>query len=211
VDRIDAEGQAASGGDVDVAIIDTGIDLDHPDLHVVGSTNCTGGVFTTSCVAGGDDDNGHGSHVAGIVAAKSDGAGVRGVAPGARLWAVKVLDKRGSGLTSWIIAGIDWVTARAATIKVANMSLGWEGTSSTSLNTAIHNSVAAGVTYAVAAGNSSKDAATFNPANHPDVIAVSAIADSDGRCGGDVPAPSCGCLTVLPVGYIIKMKLYPSR
>ncbi|WP_445082616.1 S8 family serine peptidase [Candidatus Nitrosotenuis sp. DW1] len=129
-----------------------------------------------------NDDNGHGSHVAGIVAAKDDSNGVVGVAPGARLWAVKVLDRNGSGSLSNVIKGIDYVTANAAQIDVANMSLGGEFTSS-SLNSALSKSVAAGVTYVVAAGNSAKDAQTFSPANHPDVIAVSAIVDTDGKCG----------------------------
>ncbi len=120
--------------------------------------------------------------MAGSAAALDNGIGVVGMAPGARLHAVKVLNDRGSGYMSWIVAGIDWVTARADTIEVANMSLGCE-CSSAAQDKAITNSVAAGVTYAVAAGNSDKDAATFSPANHPDVITVSALADFDGKEG----------------------------
>jgi len=174
--------------DVDVAIIDTGIDLDHPDLNVVASTDCTnesGGppwARTVTCGAGGDDDNGHGSHVAGSVGAIDDGVGVVGVAPGARLHAVKVLESNGSGSIAMIVAGIDYVTADG-TIEVANMSLGCECTSQ-AMDDAITNSVASGVTYAVAAGNSGEDAATHSPANHPDVITVSALADFDGEPGG---------------------------
>jgi len=173
---------------VDVAIIDTGIDLDHPDLNVVASTDCTnesGGppwARTVTCGAGGDDDNGHGSHVAGSVGAIDDGVGVVGVAPGARLHAVKVLESNGSGSIAMIVAGIDYVTADG-TIEVANMSLGCECTSQ-AMDDAITNSVASGVTYAVAAGNSGEDAATHSPANHPDVITVSALADFDGEPGG---------------------------
>ncbi len=183
INRIDADLSSTISGDgqnnvnVDIAIIDTGIDLRHPDLNVFKNVSFVKGVRT------GNDDNGHGTHVAGITAAKDDSNGVVGAAPGARLWAVKVLDKNGSGSISTVIKGIDYVTANAAQIDVANMSLGCECIS-TSLNTAISKSVAAGVTYVVAAGNSSKDAATFSPANHPDVIAVSAITDSDGKCGG---------------------------
>ena len=114
-----------------------------------------------------------------------------GVAPGARLWAVKVLGSSGSGSISTIIKGVDYVTNNAGLIDVVNMSLGCECTS-TSLNTAISNSVKAGVMYVVAAGNSNKNAATFSPANHPSVITVSAIADSDGKCGRLGPPTSYG-------------------
>jgi subtilisin family serine protease len=173
--------------DVDVAVIDTGTGP-HNDLNVVSRVNCAqGGPFGQSCTSGGNDDNGHGTHVGGTIGAIDNGNGVVGVAPGARLWSVKVLNKRGSGYMSWIVAGIDYVTANAGTIEVANMSLGCECTSS-ALNTAITNSVAAGVTYAVAAGNSDKNAATFSPANHPDVITVSALADFNGEPGGGAPA-----------------------
>lgn len=176
--------------DVDVAVIDTGIDLDHPDLNVVNSTNCSGGnPFKGSCGSGGDDDNGHGTHVAGTIGALNNGHGVVGVAPGARLWAVKVLNKNGSGYLSWIIAGIDYVTANAGEIEVANMSLG--GTfNSSAFDSAIATSVAAGVAYAVAAGNSAEDAATHSPANHPDVLTVSALADFDGVPGAS-GSPTC--------------------
>jgi len=202
VDRIDGElnTTAKIDGvdervDVDVAIIDTGVDLDHPDLNVVSSTKCSGGgPMNKKCTDGaGDDDNGHGSHVAGITAAIDNGVGIVGVAPGARIHAVKVLDSRGSGYTSWIIAGIDWVTARSATIEVANMSLGGGGYTA-SYQTAVKNSVAKGVVYMVAAGNSAKDVygadGTFGtsddtqPAAFPEVATISALADADGKPGG---------------------------
>ena len=132
--------------DVDVAIIDTGLDSDHLDLHIAGGTDCaSGGWFKASCSDGTfEDGNGHGTHVGGTVGAIDNGIGVVGVAPGARLWGVRVLDDSGSGYLSWIIAGIDWVTGRAGDIEVANMSLGCE-CSSDAMDTAITNSVAAGV------------------------------------------------------------------
>jgi subtilisin len=167
--------------DIDVAIIDSGIQLNHPDLNVVANVNFAKGGKD------GNDGNGHGTHVAGTVAALDNGLGVVGVAPGTRLWAVRVLDNSGSGSMSGIISGVDYVTKNADKIKVANMSLGCECTSS-ALNTAIANSVKAGVTYVVAAGNSNKDARTFSPANHPDVITVSALADFNGVGGGGAPA-----------------------
>jgi len=182
INRMDADLSSTLSGDgigsvnVDIAVIDTGIDLTHPDLRVWNQVTY---VWFTS---NGNDDNGHGTHVAGIAAAYDNSAGVVGVAPGARLWAVKVLDYTGSGYLSWIISGIDYVTAHAAEIEVANMSLGFQGSTSSG-DLAINNSVAAGVTYVVAAGNSAMDASNFWPAKNPNVITVSAIADGDGKCG----------------------------
>ena len=198
INRIDGElsstasGDGAGSVDVDIAIIDTGIDVDHPDLNVVGGTSCTGG-------SSFDDDNGHGTHVAGIAAARDNADGVVGAAPGARLWAVKVLNSAGSGTISQIICGIDWVTARAGTIEVANMSLGgvsffgaFSGCSSSfdPMHPAICRSVSAGVTYAVAAGNSASDANFSIPATYSEVITVSALADFNGQPGGGA-APTC--------------------
>ena len=176
--------------DVDVAVIDTGID-DHPDLNLSPNrTNCSGGSpLVGACIDGSaPDGNGHGTHVSGTIGALDNGIGVVGVAPGARLWGVKVLKDNGSGYNSWVIAGIDWVTSHANDIEVANMSLG--GGNSAALCNAIAGSVSAGVTYVVAAGNSTADASTTSPANCPDVIAVSALADFDGQPGG-LGAPTC--------------------
>jgi len=191
IDRIDAEQSSTVSGDgggavdVDVAVIDTGIDIDHPDLDVVGGKNCTTGRSY-------DDGNGHGTHVAGTIGAKDDGNGVVGVAPGARLWAVRVLNNQGSGTRSAIICGVDWVTGNKSRIEVANMSLGGAGTEPTAsgcstgdaYHDAICRSVGAGVTYVVAAGNSSVDAATAVPAAYDEVVTVSALADFDGVAGG---------------------------
>jgi subtilisin family serine protease len=173
--------------DVDVAIIDTGIDLDHPDLNVVASTNCaSGGPFTRSCGSGGDDGNGHGTHVAGTVAALDNSIGVVGVAPGARLWAVKVLSDSGSGYTTWILAGLDYVAANSNQIEVGNMSLG--GGFSQSLNDGVEGVVNRGVTMVVAAGNSDANAANYSPASEPTAITVSALADFNGEPGGGATA-----------------------
>jgi subtilisin len=194
INRIDGElsstisGNGSGAVNADVAIIDTGIDLTHPDLNVATTgVNCSNGTSYA-------DGNGHGTHVAGTVAAKDDGNGVVGVAPGARVYPVRVLNNRGSGSWSSIICGIDWVTARAATIKVANMSLGGTGTAGSctdgGLRQAICRSTAAGVTYAVAAGNESDNAANHVPAAYPEVITVSALADFDGVPGG-LGQPTC--------------------
>jgi subtilisin family serine protease len=183
----DIDGVDDSRVDVDIAIIDTGIDLDHPDLDVIDNVNFS------NTKRSGDDDNGHGTHVAGTAAAIDNDFGVVGVAPGARLWAGKVLDRRGSGFFSDVIAGIDYVTDNADLIEVANMSLSGTG-SLASLHTAIKNSVNAGVVYVVAAGNSSKDiyggdgifggSDDVIPAAYPEVAAISAINDADDTFAG---------------------------
>jgi PKD repeat protein len=181
--------------DVDVAVLDTGIDYEHPELNVVGGANClnyvrNGWRVTYYCdeAVSSDDDHYHGTHVAGTIGAIDNGSGVVGVAPGARLWAVKVLDNNGSGSLSGIIAGIDWVAANGD-IEVINMSLGGGGFSS-AMNTAVYNAVQDGVTVVVAAGNSNQNAANFTPANAPDAITVSALADFNGAPGGGA-APTC--------------------
>ena len=176
--------------DVDVAVIDTGIDLNHPDLNVnkEGGKNCwLGWDFLPP-----DDYHGHGSHVAGIIGALDNGRGVTGVAPGARLWPVRVLSPSGSGTTSEVICGIDYVTEHADEIDVVNMSLGGVGTddgncgrtNDDAMHEAICRSVERGITYVVAAGNDNGDAKNMVPAAYDEVITVSALADFDGRPGG---------------------------
>jgi subtilisin len=170
---------------VDVAVIDTGIDPNHPDLNVVGGVNC---VPQENSYA---DQNGHGTHVAGTIGARDNGVGVVGVAPGVRLWAVRVLNAAGEGEFSDAICGVDWVTAHADVIEIANMSLGGEADMDRcpgpGLHAAICSSINAGVTYIVASGNSGLDASGFVPAAYPEVITVSALADSDGAPGGKGP------------------------
>lgn len=193
INRIDGDLSSTESGngkgivDLDIAILDSGIDLKHSDLNVYHQksfvTSSTGlsaifGARTTTA----NDDNGHGTHVAGIAAAKDNTIGSVGVAPGAKLWAIKVLDSKGTGPLSTIIKGIDYVTQYAGQIEVANLSLGCECKSS-AFDTAINNAVKAGIVFVVAAGNAGKDAQNTSPANNPNVISVSAIADSDGKCG----------------------------
>jgi subtilisin family serine protease len=165
--------------DVDIAILDTGIDLDHPDLNVYKNVSFVRDADT------GDDDNGHGTHVAGIAAAKDDGKGIVGGAPGARLWSVKVCSGDGECKISDMIKGVEYITQHADEIDVVNISV--ETPLSPALNRAVSASIKAGVTYVVAAGNYGHDASTTSPASNPDAITVSAIADSDGKCGGTGP------------------------
>jgi subtilisin len=184
--NLDIDGVDDERIDVDVAVIDTGIDLDHPELNVVGSTNCVN--ISASCGSGGDDGNGHGTHVAGSIAAKDDSNGVVGVAPGARVWAVRVLNNQGSGTTAQVVAGMDWVAARAGTIEVANMSLG--GGASQAIDDGANGMANAGVAVAVAAGNSDANAANSSPARAANVLTVSALSDFNGQPGGGA-APTC--------------------
>ena len=200
VDRIDADNLANNGAGVVVAVIDTGIDTSHPDLagQIAGGINCSTGKPNNY-----KDGNGHGTHVAGTIAALDNNIGVVGVAPEAKLLAVRVLDNAGSGTWSSVICGIDWVTANASSknIKVANMSLGGSGssddncgiTNSDALHQAICKSRDNGVTYVVAAGNEGDNASNHVPSAYDDaLITVSALADSDGLAGGTGPNTSYG-------------------
>jgi subtilisin len=193
VDRIEGESSSrfASGvAGVAVAVLDTGSGP-HPDLNIVGGKNCsTGKSF--------NDGNGHGTHVAGTIGARNDGNGVVGVAPGIPIYSVRVLNNAGSGSWASIICGIDWVTANADNldIKVANMSLGGSGsddgncgnTNNDAMHKAICASVAAGVTYVVAAGNSNSDFSSFAPAAYNEVLTVTAMADFNGQPGAEAAA-----------------------
>lgn len=161
---------STTASNVHAYIIDTGADLSHPDF---------GGRMTSGfdAVDGGtaDDGNGHGTHVAGNI-----GGTTYGLAKGVQLVAVRVLNNGGSGTSAGVAAGIDWVTANAVLPAVANMSLGGSGTDTT-INTAVRNSIAHGVTYAIASGNSNANACDFSPAQVAEAITVNATDTNDAR------------------------------
>jgi len=196
INRIDADtsdlAEINRGGalaDVDVAVLDSGI-VGHPDLNIAGGTSCRP-------EPGFRDRYGHGTHIAGTIGARDNKRGVVGVAPGARMWGVKVLNDRGSGNFSNVICGLEWVLETQGTadaIDVVNMSLSGDGPESTCVTDAFHeavcNVVAAGVTVVVSAGNDQEDASSQVPANFDEVITVSAMTDFNGRPGGRA-APTC--------------------
>ncbi|WP_027878411.1 S8 family peptidase [Meiothermus cerbereus] len=159
-----------TGSGVHAYIIDTGIRVSHSEF---------GGRAAVAFDAIGDgqngnDCNGHGTHVAGTV-----GGSVYGVAKNVRLYAVRVLDCSGSGTNSGVIAGVDWVRQNAQKPAVANMSLG--GGASSALDTAVNNAINAGITFALAAGNSNRDACQFSPARVTAGITVGATTSTDAR------------------------------
>lgn len=166
-----------------VAVLDTGIDLDHPDLaaNVAASAGLLKDCIGENTVPGNDLD-GHGSHVAGTIAALDNTIGSIGIGTALKVVPVKVLNRNGKGSWSSIVCGIDHLTAHASVLRVANLSLGGPGSycapdagcTPSALQVAIENSVKAGVTYAVAAGNEGALASTSVPAAYPAVIAVSA-------------------------------------
>ena len=184
-----------------MAILDTGIDRDHPDLNVVGGYNCTSANRDSW-----DDNDGHGTHVAGIVGALDNSFGVVGVAPGVRLWSVKVLDGEGNGYLSWLVCGIDWVTSQRdprtdkPLIEVANMSIpsasgrrrqhvrqrrGRDAPGDLPLSGQGHH-------LRCRSRQQQSQARRNRPAAYDEVITVSAMADYDGKGGGHgKPSDSC--------------------
>ena len=186
---------------VNVAVIDSGIDATHPDLNVKGGVDCQSGspVDVTPV-----DVLGHGTFVAGVIGARNNSQGVIGTAPGTPLWSVRVVDDLGVISEESLICAIDWVTSTQKDedpdndIAVANISIAGGGPDTPNcgkgtdpMHYAICRSVRAGVTYAVAAGNAGEDFATTIPATYDQVLTATAMGDFDGKAGGDA-APTCG-------------------
>jgi aqualysin 1 len=202
IDRLDADISSTLAGNgsgavttVNGYIIDTGIDTTHADLNVVGHVKFASGPNS--------DCHGHGTHVAGTVAASDNTLDVVGVAPGMRLTGVKVLGCSGTGSTSGVIKGVDWVTANAVKPAIANLSLG--GGASTALDNAVKASADSGVFYSIAAGNDRTNACTSSPARagtHDGVMTTAATDSNDqeasfsnfGPCV-DIWAPGVGILS----------------
>jgi subtilisin family serine protease len=201
-------GLARVGGSFDGSgktawIIDSGVDLDHPDLNTTRSCHRSF-VRTTSP----DDGNGHGTHVAGIIAAKNNTVGTLGVAANAFVCAVRVLDNSGSGQWSWIVNGINYVAANGVSGEVANMSLGAAGSNATVEKAVLDAS--ARVKFVLAAGNNGDNANNFTPArvNGPNIYTVSAIGSNNclasfsnfGNPPVDYAAPGVGILSTYKGG-----------
>lgn len=187
VDRVQADLSSTKAGNgsgavsnVRAYIIDTGIDKNSGDLGVVKHVNFTGDKKNVDC-------NGHGTHVAGTLAARDNAVGVVGVAPGAPLVGVKVLGCNGEGMESKIIEGIDWVTANAQKPAVANLSL--SGPASRSVDDAVRRSANRGIFYSVAAGNEGRDARNYSPARagagtDNGIVTTAATNDTNGETSG---------------------------
>ena len=208
VDRIDADqvhGADITGIGVKVAILDSGIDYDHPDLDI-----CY--IDGWDFVNGDDDpwdDRGHGTHVAGIVAAKGDGIGVIGVAPGADIYALKVLDDQGVGSFSDIIAALEWCMLN--NIDVTNNSYSAKRDPGDLVQQAFNNAAQKGILHIAAAGNHGNRRATRDtieyPAAYNSVVAVGAVNDMDERASWsgtgsalELSAPGVSIYSTFPGG-----------
>lgn len=169
-----------TGSGVGVAIVDSGLDFNHPDLRV--EPECFD-AFGANC----RDANGHGTHVGGIVAARNNSIGVVGVAPKAALYSVRVLNSFGSGSDSTVMAGLDWIAEHGAgltpPIRVANLSLGRPGSAGDNpiLHRMVQTVVARGVTVVVAAGNDPRaESSQMVPAAYPEAMAVASTTANAG-------------------------------
>jgi subtilisin family serine protease len=185
----------------DIAILDGGVDASHPDLNVVGGYNCVGRKSSGNW----SDRDGHGTIVAGLAAALDNEIGVVGVAPGARIHAIRVADEDGLITDAALLCGLDWLNRKAPQIEVANLSFSAEepvatgpcrykrGSSIDRMHFGVCRAVNRGVTVVAAAGNASVDVSDRPPASYEEAIAVSAIGDFDGEPGG-LSTPGSHCL-----------------
>jgi subtilisin len=198
-DEVHQTGVVGSG--VKVGIIDSGIDYTHEDLSV------SGGISYVQETTDYMDDNGHGTHVAGTVAAVDNTVGVLGVAPNVHLYGIKVLDSFGSGSYSDVVAGIEWAVSN--NIDIVNMSFGGSSGSRT-LQTAVDDAYNKGMLLVAAAGNSGYDrkGTIGYPAKYDSVIAVGAVDQQNNRANFssvgrelELMAPGVSILSTIPGGY----------
>jgi subtilisin len=187
---------------INIAVIDSGIDPNHRDLNVAGGVDAQAGCGSVAWA----DRLGHGTMVTGIIGSHDNRIGRVGVAPGARLWSIRVTHRTLAVRYSAVLCAVDAVTRtridgiRSNDVAVANMSLGFPGSddqdcgrqNEDALHRAICTSTAAGVTYVAAAGNDAEDIAGRVPAAYDEVLTATAMADFDGRRGGKAPAPCWG-------------------
>ena len=212
VDRVDADESSTKAGDgvgsianVNAYVIDTGIAA-VPDLNLAGHVNLArDSAVNTDC-------HGHGTHIAGTIAAKDNDVGVVGVAPGAPVTGVRVLDCVGAGYASDVLSGVEWVTANAKRPAVANMSI--NGPVSDAIEDAIRRSVASGIVYAIAAGNTGSNSCLISPSRagggtNNGIITVAATDRSDNEPGFsnfgpcvDVWAPGVDIVSLTPSGSV---------
>jgi subtilisin family serine protease len=194
------------GGAINVAILDTGIDATHPDLKA----NYAGGYNTFTKLNDPIDDHRHGTHVAGTIAAADNGIGVVGIAPETHIWAVKVLNSRGTGEDENVIAALEWVRAMKQQHGgqwIVSMSLGSDINSPLEAE-AFARATADGILSVAAAGNTGLTTAHY-PAAYPNVVAVAAVDSeshiaefSSGGAGLQVAAPGVNVISTVPVGLI---------
>lgn len=173
ITRINLAGVDRTGRGVKVGVLDTGVDSSHPDI----GRNVKGGMDMISGTASARDDNGHGTHVSGTIAALRNGIGVVGVAPDASVYSVKVLDSRGSGKLSSLVQGMEWCVSQE--IKVVNLSLSASKENQT-FRDVVLSARRAGITMVCAAGNSGPSPNSVGyPARYIETIAVAAVDDHD--------------------------------
>jgi subtilisin family serine protease len=202
-------GPATTAATVGIAIVDTGIDLANADLNV-------GSAAFDAYGGNGQDQNGHGTHVSGIVAARNNGIDVVGVVPGSTVYAVRVLDATGSGSDSDVIAGLEWVqsTGVAAGIRVANMSLGRAATAAdfeidAPMHAAVRNLVNSGVAVVVSAGNdATQETSDVVPAGFPEAIAIASTTAAGGsnqcsRLSSPILADTASYFTTDGIGVVV--------
>ncbi|MFT9488200.1 MAG: S8 family peptidase [Tepidibacillus sp.] len=201
VKATDVQQTGVKGLSIKVGIIDTGIDDTHEDLKV------SGGVTFVQGTNDYMDDNGHGTHLAGTIAALDNSLGIIGVAPQASLYAIKVLDQYGSGSYSDVVAGIEWAITNH--MDIVNMSLGGSNSSRT-LQTAVDNACNAGILLVAAAGNNGYDkkGTITYPAKYDSVIAVGAVDQQNNRASFssvgrelELMAPGVSIQSTMPGGY----------